>query len=353
MIKMRIIKAITCLAISSQIIACAERKEKITSYPKPVEVAEVRSMEYINNSFTGVVRSVQSSNIAFKISGQLIKMNVEEGQRIEKSHLIASIDPTDMELKLKAAKAAYIKSSLQLERFTNLVEKEAISQQKFESADAVYASDKANYENAKNMLYETSIYAPFTGVVERRFVENYQRVQATEPIITLVNPNDIEMSFVLSESLFPLMSASEKEFFVRFEVYPNKKFKAKLTKFVNSSSGGGYPVTVRIDDPSYNSEKYIVKPGFSCTIYVVVQNKEYTDLVSVPSTAVTQNMGDKTKYVWLYNSSKNEVRKRDVVTKGLYGTSDIIVSKGLKAGEKVVTAGVYTLTENQKVKLVN
>lgn len=333
-------------------VSCTGKKEKVKTYPIPVQVAEVKSMEYINNSFTGIVRSVQSTNIAFKIGGQLIKINVEEGQKIKQSHLIASIDPSDMELKVQAAKAAYIKSSLQLERFTRLVEKEAISQQEFESADAVYANDKANYENAKNMLYETSIYAPFSGVVERCYVDNFQRVQAAEPIITLVNPNDLEMTFVLSESLFPLMSASNKDFFVKFEVYPNQKFKAKLTKFVNSSVGGGYPVTVRIDDPTFNPEKFIVKPGFSCTVYVEVQNEQYANLVSIPTTAVAEDMGDKTKYVWIYNSSKGDVERRDIITQGLYGTSDIIISRGLKVGETVVTAGVYALTNGQKVKII-
>ena len=324
----------------------------VVTFPIPVETTQVKSLEYINNSFTGVVKAVQTSNLAFKTGGQLMKLNVEEGDKINKGQFIAEIDPIDYKLKLEAAKAAYIKSKSQLERFTRLIERDAISKQEFEGVQAAYANDKANYDNAISMLRETKIYAPFSGIIEKKLVENFQRIQPAEPVVSLINPNNIEMKFTLSESLFSLMSAKTKNFYVKFEAYPNIKFKAKLTKFVKSSVGGGFPVTVQIDDPAFSIAKYNVKPGFSCTIYLEVHNIEQKGLVAIPATSVITTMLDSKKYVWIYSPKTTAVTKHQVELSGLYGTSDVIVNRGLKAGETIVTAGVYSLVENQKVKLV-
>lgn len=340
------------IALTLSLMSCKGDKNSVTTFPVPVEVAKVQSLEYINNSFTGVVKSVQTSNLAFKTGGQLIKLNVEEGDKVTKGQFIAEVDPIDYKLKLEAAKAAFIKSKSQLERFTRLIERNAISKQEFEGVQAAFANDKANYENATSMLNETKIYAPFSGIIEKRFVENFQRVQPIEPVVSLINPNDLEMRFTLSESLFPLINANAKEFFVRFEAYPNHKFKAKLTKFVNSSDGSGFPVTVKIDDPTFSYEKFNIKPGFSCTIYIEVHNVALKDLVSVPATSVAADMKSNQEYVWVYDPTTTQVTKKNVTVNGLYGSSDVIITSGLTPNEEVVTAGIYSLVEGQKVKII-
>lgn len=348
-------KLLFILQIASVVLlsACGGNKTTVTTFPVLVEVTNAKNLEYINNSFAGVVKSVQTSNLAFKSGGQLIKLNVEEGDRVSKGQFIAEIDPIDYKLKLESAKAAYIKSRSQLERFTRLVERSAISKQEFEIVQAVYANDNANYENAQRMLSETKIFAPFSGIIEKRFVENFQRVQPNEPVVSLINPNDVEMRFTLSESLFPLINAEEKSFFVSFQAYPNHKFKAKLTKFVNSSSGAGFPVTVKVDDPEFSISKFNVKPGFTCTVYIEVQNKDMANLVTVPVTSVASDMVTKSNYVWVYEPASGNVRKQIVKIGSLYGTSDIIVTSGLKSNDQVVVAGVYSLQQGQKVKLLS
>lgn len=341
------------VVVIALLVSCGGKKANVTTFPVPVDLAAVKSLEYINNSFAGIVKSVQTSNLAFKTGGQLMKLNVEEGDKVTKGQFIAEIDPIDYKLKLAAAKAGYIKSKSQYERFSRLIEKNAISQQEFEAVRAAYANDSVNYENAVSMVAETKLYAPFGGIIEKRFVENFQRIQPNEPIVSLINPNDVEMRFTLSESLFPLINAAAKQFYVKFEAYPNHKFKAKLTKFVNSSDGSGFPVTVKIDDPEFSVQKYNVKPGFSCTIYIEVHNLNMANLVSVPVTAVASDMQNKTDYVWVYDPTTSEVTKRIITVGGLYGTESIVVKDGLKADEEVVTAGVYSLQQGQKVKVLN
>lgn len=346
-------KSLLILSILAVVLSsCGGNRTAVTTFSKPVEVVQVKSLEYINSSFTGVVKAVQTSNLAFKTGGQIIKLSVEDGEKVAKGQFIAEVDPIDYNLKLEAAKAAYIKSKSQLERFTRLIERDAISKQEFEGVQAAFTNDKVNFENAVSMLKETKIYAPFNGIIEKRFVENYQRVQPSEPIVTLIDPNNLEMKFTVSETSFHLMSAENIQFFVKFEAYPNEKFKAKLTKIVNSLVGGGFPVTVQIADSTFSTSKFNVKPGFSCTVYLEVHNIKNKDLIAVPATAIFSNMASNANYVWIYNKQTSSVSQKQVEIETLYGQSEVIINKGLVPGDEIVTAGIYSLVEGEKVKVI-
>ena len=63
--------------------------------PRPVKLAEVTSLSRIEKSYSGVVSPDQFSDLAFKMSGPLVAMNVLEGQRVKKGQVVAEIDPTD------------------------------------------------------------------------------------------------------------------------------------------------------------------------------------------------------------------------------------------------------------------
>ena len=66
--------------------------------PRPVKLAEVASLNKIEKSYSGVVSPDQFSDLAFKMSGPLVAMNVLEGQRVKKGEVVAEIDPTDYKL---------------------------------------------------------------------------------------------------------------------------------------------------------------------------------------------------------------------------------------------------------------
>ena len=140
------------------------------------------------------------SNLAFKLSGPLIAMNVDEGQKVKKGQVVAAVDPLDYRLQFEANKAAYLTAKSQLERNKRLLSMQAISQQEYEIAEANYIKGKSAYETSANTLEDTKLRAPFDGFVEKKFVENYQKVNPGESIIKLVNPNKLAVGFTLPET---------------------------------------------------------------------------------------------------------------------------------------------------------
>lgn len=335
------------------ILTSCGQEQQVTTFERPVKLYKVESLGYITKSYTGKVVAEQISNLAFKMGGQLVKLNVEDGQKVTKGEFIAEIDPIDYSLQLDAAKAAYINSKAQLERYQKLIAKQAISQQQLEGAQANYARDKSNYDNAISMVGETKIYAPFSGIIEKRLVDNFQRVQPAEPVVKLVNLNQLEVSFILPESNISYMSSPDKEFFVQFETYPDVQFKAKVTKFVESSpDGSGVPVTVVIDDSRFNLQTYNIKPGFSCMVFLKIKNTSLKDVTAVPITAIYSNLGTTGDNVWVYNRATSTVELQKVSIGELFGKDMIVINSGLKPGDEIVSAGVSHVVNGQKVKVL-
>ncbi|MFI3267240.1 MAG: efflux RND transporter periplasmic adaptor subunit [Rikenellaceae bacterium] len=346
-------RLLVMVTIASQIFFGCRTEAKVQTFERPVKLYTTESLEHLTTSYVGTVKSDEISNIAFKMGGQLTKLSVVDGQKVSKGQLIAEIDPIDFNLQLASAKAAYINSKAQLDRYESLIAKDAISRQQYEATQANYVRDKSNYESAQSMLSETKIYAPFTGIIEKKYVENYQRVQPAEPIVRLINPSNLEINFTLPENNVQYMNASTKEFFVEFETYPGVKFNAKVTKFVNSSvDGSGVPVTVVIDDASFDLQKYSVKPGFSCTIYLQIDNTTEEGVTFIPLSALYNSKETKKDGVWVYNSTTSTVELKDVTVGELFGNNNIIIKSGIKPGETIVSAGIYQLTNNQKVRVI-
>ena len=341
---------IAAIAALPALLSCTG-KSGVVTFSRPVKLYEVESMRFFERNYPGVVKSERTSNLAFKMSGQLVKLNVENGQRVAKGEFIAEIDPIDYNLQLDAARAAYINSKSQLERYSRLIAKQAISQQEYESVQAAYKRDKSNFDNAMSMVRETKLYAPFSGIIERRYVDNYQRVQPSEPVVRLIDPEALEVDFTLPENNIDLMKSGDKQFYIPFEASPATRFKAKVTKFVDASpDGSGVPVTVALDDPSFDIRKYTVRPGFSAEVTLSIVNDDAADITAVPVTALRGGLTGSADSVWIYNKRDSTVTLHGVTTGELFGKDMISVTDGLVPGDEVVTAGVYQLVDGEKVR---
>lgn len=349
----KIFKLLTVTLVSLMFFSCKTTETKVLTFERPVKLYKTESLEYFTTSYVGTVKSDEISNLAFKTGGHITKLSVVEGQAVRKGQFIAEIDPIDYNLQKVAAEAAFVNSKSILERFENLIAKDAISRQQYESAQANFMRDKSNYENAVSLVKETKIYAPFSGIIEKKFVDNYQRVQATEAIVRLINPSNLEVSFTLPESNISYMSAKAKSFFVEFEQYPGIQFSAKVTKFVDSSvDGSGVPVTVVIDDPRFDLTKYIIRPGFSCMAFLRIENESKAGVTYIPLSALYNNPNTNTNGVWVYNPKSGTVELTDVQVGELFGSDNIIINSGITPNQDIVSAGIYSLVNGQKVKVL-
>ena len=349
-------KKIYLFAISVMLLAtsCGHKKEGDVTLIRPVKTATASSQSVIRKDFSGIVEAVEYVKLAFRVSGQVINLPVVEGQRVKKGQLIASIDPRDISLQYAADKAAYETAAAQVERNKRLLGRQAISVQEYEISVANYQKAKSAYELSSNNMRDTKLTAPFDGSIEKRLVENYQRVNSGEGIVQLVNTQKLRIKFTVPDDYLYLLRAKDVTFKVVFDTYPDTVFNAKLEEYLDiSTAGTGIPVTITIEDPAFNRSLYDVKPGFTCKIKLASDVAPFLEekLVNIPLSAIFGESENQKTYVWVVKD--NKVSKREVTVYSPTGEANALISTDVQPGETIVIAGVHQLVDGQTVKVIN
>jgi len=315
---------------------------------RPVKITEAVRAEFVDKDFVGMATADNAVNLAFKISGQILSLPVAKGDLVRKGQLLAELDPRDMRLANEADRSVYEQAKSQLERTERLLEHQAVSRSEYEQARTRYAQAKSAYENSLDALHQTRLLAPFAGVIERKSVEVYQRVIAGETILRLVDPESDKVEFTISESGLALLEHPGNTFTVMFDAYRGVSFPAVLKDYAKTSSdASGFPVALTLRE--VDRRKYRISPGMSCTITMQTPD-ELAGAVSLPLSAIyaPASGGD---YVWIVGPD-NRVRMHEVRLGGIYGTDRVIIDSGVAAGDRIVTAGVYQLQENDSVRIL-
>ena len=291
------------LAAAILLAGCGQKKETTTTTARPVKTTIVESRSIIRKDFSGIVEAVEYVKLAFRVNGQIIQLPVIEGQKVKKGQLIAAIDPRDIALQYAATKSAYETASAQVERNKRLLSRQAISVQEYEISLANFQKAKSEYELSANNMRDTKLTAPFDGSIEKRLVENYQRVNSGEGIVQLVNTHNLRIKFTIPDAYLYLLRAKDPRFTCSI------RFTADVGPLVQDS----------------------------WTI--------------VPLSAVFGESEGNKMYVWVVED--NKVHKREVTVNAPTGEAQALISEGLKPGEKIVIAGVYQLVEGESITTVD
>lgn len=336
------------LTIALAAYGCGRTQQNAAEQVRPVKITTAAGAGIIDKDFAGMATPDDAVNLAFKVQGQVLEVPVSEGESVTKGALLAEIDPRDLELQVSADRSAYDQARSQFSRMQRLLEHQAVSQQDFETARTRLAQAKSAYENSSSLLKDTKLRAPFTGVVERKFVDVYERVQAGQTIMRLVNPVTRTVKFTLPERGLDLLGSTSTSFTVEFDNYRGVKFPAKLKEYVRTSSdASGFPVTLTLEQ--VDQARYRIAPGMSCVVSMQSPDP-VPDAVSLPVTAIYAP-AEGGNYVWVVGAD-DRVTRHAVTLGELYGSDRVVIDSGVAPGERVVTAGVYQLREGEKVRIL-
>ena len=322
--------------------------EEERSSPRPVKSQQVEVATTQRRVFAGLSTPDEAVNLAFRMGGQVVDFPVSKGAWVERGALIAELDPREIRLEVEANRSAFEEAASQRERMRRLLAHEAISQQEYEMANTRYAQARSSLKNSEALLKECRILAPFSGVIERTYVDTYERVAAGAPIARLVNPATRTVSFTLPENLLQIFESPSTHFEVAFDNYPGHPFRAEVKNFARTSSdASGFPASLRLLGSDF--ERYPITPGLSCQI-TMQSASPLQGALSIPMSAIYAPPQGGT-YVWVINP-KGRVERRSIELGELLPGDRVVVEKGLTGGEKIVTAGTYHLQEGEAVKII-
>lgn len=329
------------------VVACNNAPQQNNMESHPVKVVEAQPLSYIRRDFAALSTADDAVNLAFKISGRVVDIPVAKGYAVSKGEVLAKLDKRDIELQVDAAKAAYDEAKSRLNRAERLAEHNAISQQEVEMLASTVTQRRTAYENALDLLNDTEIVAPFDGVVERTYVDAFQRVASGETILRIVAPISTTVGFTAPEDILPSLSKPTTHFSVRFDAYPNKLFNAVIKSYARTSSDAlGFPVSLRLTD--VDSATYHISPGMTCMATVEIEAND-NGAVVIPLSAVYAPIGSG-EWAWVVDED-NCVELR-AITIGEITDYGMLTVWGIEPYERVVVAGVYRLQEGEHVIVI-
>jgi len=343
-------------SLAFSISGCGKKKEEVVKKEvvRPVKIMTVSmaGAEEVKREFPGKVRADQVVDLAFQVAGPLITLPVKEGQQVKKGHILARIRPRDFETEIDKAKAKTLEAEQQFLRYKDLYAKNQVSKADFDKYKSQFDISRAHQNEAEDALDDTFLRAPFAGVVARKYVENFQDVQAKEPIVSLQDISQVEVLVNVPENM---MSQVEKDkdkkgvvAHATFVAAPGQQFPLTLKQYATESDPQTqtFQVTLLMDQPAGIN----ILPGMTA---IVIGDKptEKSDQgkITVPAIAVYSDY-DGDSSVWVFKTDTQTVHQRKVKTGELSGADSIKIVDGLEVGEQIAVTGVNSLQEGMKVR---
>jgi HlyD family secretion protein len=316
--------------------------EKVTN----VEVASVGKNSIIEKvSASGEIQPEIEVNLSPDVAGEIIELNVAEGDSVEIGKLLVKIRPDNFvsaldrsranlnqqlanlaqaKASLQRAEAQYTRSELEYNRQKKLYEQKAISDSEFEQAQANYITAQKDLEAAKQSVVAaefvvkssqatvneaaenlrlTNVYSPVSGIVSNLLVEKGERVVGTQQMagtemLTIADLSRMEVRVDVNENDIVRLSKGDTTI-IEVDAYSfsGKKFKGIVTSIANTANTKPsadavteFEVKIRILNSSYADlvaagNKYPFRPGMTAAVEIITNQKE--NVLSLPLSAVT------------------------------------------------------------------
>jgi len=327
------------------------------SYLRPIPTAVVQVVrDGQKRIFPGKVRANRRAELAFTIEGRLVRLNAQEGARVKKGQVLAQLDQRDFIHALQAARAKFQQAERNLGKFRKLHEQQVVTETQFQDVKTIYDIALADLNIREKALADTTLHAPFDGVVVNRHIENYGHVKKEESVLSLQDISGIEVTIQVPERVIARGGTDGlRDLQVLFDADPDRGHwhGAKVREYSVESDkvSRTYDVVVTVTSP-VNLNVY---PGMTASVSSVVETEtggvkahEASKLFRVPVEAVWRGAtGD--SYVWEISLQGGHPAMKSVELVALRG--DCAEVKGdLRPGMHVAIAGVHALSESALVR---
>ncbi len=351
----------------------------------------------------GKIKPVVEVKISPDVSGEIVELNVKEGDRVKKGQLIikikqdvylsmrdraeASLNATraqytqqkaslnQIELAYKRNKLLYEQKAISEADYENFLSQYEVAKEQLKGAEFNVKSASAGLKEAQENLYKTTIYAPMDGVVSKLNVEKGERVVGTSQMagtemLRIANFEEMEVLVDVNENDIIRIKQNDTAT-IEVDAYPNRKFKGLVTQIANSAKNlssavdqvTNFEVKIFVLPESYSDLIKLgtnpFRPGMSAS--VSIQTNRRAGVIAVPLQAITTRtdlLSDSLKKTLTGNDAieqvfvlgkENKVEVRRITT-GIQDLNYIEVLSGLKENDIVITGPYSAISKTLKDK---
>lgn len=326
------------------ITSCGET-QKNTDKVKTVKTDTVR-MEGSQTllKYPGKVKASEDISLAFRVSGTIRSIKVEDGQAVRAGQLLAELDPTDYQIQLDATEAQYKQVKSEAERVIALYNDGGTTPVAYDKAVYGLKQITALYEHHKDELSYTKLYAPFNGYIQKHLFKAHETVGAGMPVLSMVGQGAPEVEINLPAAEY-IRREQFTDYQCTFDIYPDKVYPLRLIGITHKANANQlYTMRLQLMTEGLPTPS----AGMNTMVNIRLNDGSSREL-KVVSGAVLQKDGK--SGVFVYDAQNNQVQFKEVDLLRL--TSDgqaVVVSTQLKAGDVVVSAGAHSISDGETVR---
>jgi membrane fusion protein, multidrug efflux system len=335
---------------------CSQQDEKQTSQPpRPVlSILVEPPTTKIFGPFTGTIQPRYETTKGFQIAGRIVTRNANAGDLVKAGQVLASLDPRLPQFSFHSAQAEVANARATLtnaqateERKRKLLAEgtggttqaqvdDALANR--QTAQAALDQALASLKKAKEQVGYTELRAEYDGVISSWDAEVGQVVSAGQAVVTVARPDVREAVFDVPVELTG-------------QILQNASFTVSLLMDNAVSASGRIREITPLADASTRTQRVRLSLEHTPrafrlgTTVTVTQSHKTEPVINIPAAAILRDGGR--EQVWIVTQS-GTVELRDILTRQ---NGDVVeVLKGLSGGDRVVTAGIHSLTAGQRVR---
>lgn len=313
-----------------------------TSTKDPVKVktciVEQTTIES-TQSYPGTIEETSGSSISFSTIGTVSNILVHEGQKVRKGQLIGSLDETTLKSAYLTAEAMLSQAKDAYNRMKQLHDNNSLPEIQWVEVQSKLRQAQSAEEIARKNLSDSKLYAPFSGVVAKRSVDDGENVIPGQEVVKLVKIDNVKVSVPIPENEISRISIGDKVEIV-VPALNNRTFTGTIVEKGISA----YPITRTYDiKASVNNSEGVLMPGMLCSLYL--DNVTNSQLIVIPSNVIQLDENNNT-IVWINEGGK---AKKRIVTTGIISDKGVQIVSGLNIGEELIIDGFQKVSEDMTV----
>ncbi|ADB38832.1 efflux RND transporter periplasmic adaptor subunit [Spirosoma linguale] len=320
-----------------------EVEEKVYK-PNPDQKVGVRtavaSLQNLSQEteFLGSFSPNREIEIRPQAGGQIVSLPIEEGQTVGAGRLIAKLDDEQLRYQIEGLMVTLEGYQNDLKRYEVLVKGDATPAINLERTQLSIRSTQAQIKQLQKQLANTTVTTPFSGIVTDKMVEKGSVVSVGSPIAKITDISTLKLVVQVPEKAINQFRVGQS-LPITTEVYPDARFVGRISMIAaQGDAAHNYPIEITVP----NSGKNQLRAGMYGSI--ANTNKLKGQTLAVPRQAIVGS--EKQPQVYVIEQGKAVLKP---VSIGTTTNEYYEITKGLNAGDQVVTSGQINLQNGTPV----
>lgn len=336
------------VAVSASIIlnSCGGKGETKPEAEKKLQAVKIR--EIVTESFSevynvvGIVKPYEEAKVSSEEGGLITYQPFDKGSRVSKGQILVRLRKDQDEASFDQAQTQFELAKSNFERVEKLYNENVTTEQEYTNAKFQLEIASKTVSVLETRLSKSYVESPISGVVNNKFMSKGEVCGPGTPILNVVDVSRVKISAGIPESYIGEVTKGSPVK-ITFAVYPGEEFTGTVNYVAPTLNAVNRTFEIEI---VMNNRDGRLKPEMSADIEVTKSFIE--EAIVLPQDLIIDFGNDKFVFVL-----ENDVVRKKSITLGGRNKNNTLVTGGIRKGEKLVIEGFQSLTDGDKVQVIN